>query len=513
MIADTPFRLHPVIVVALAAGFALALHEASHLEFRWFAVIVIAVALVSTAMVFAAVFSQFLLIALIFALPFASLVKWIWTGKYSGEDLGGIVYGGTLGIGIIDLLLAGLYTTWLWRLLVTRNGVVPRVEPLDVWIVLFFLAHVISAFAAYDPVLSLFSAQYFGKYALFYLYVSRHLERRYLGWLVAAFCLTVLLQGALGVFQFTTGQLVGVALDKGAGGDQINSQYVVPGIEQSSRATGTTYDSHAFGDLMGMLLPFALVFLLKPGRYRAFWIVFVLATMIALIGVFISLSRAAWLATLIALAFGALIMIVRWREADVVQRLVFCALAALPAVVVVAGFIYARFENSPVETVTVRFDSYMIALEIFGANPFIGIGAANYMLALDRYSHNWSEQIIVHNQPLLFAVEMGIVGLVCYIGLVWCTFSRFHRLSASPIEIVRRLAVAGQMALVLNTIDWMISPLMREPTCWTMLWLLISLAFALTVIAREGEPAPYGAQRAGDVPSRIDSAALQGHTA
>ncbi len=66
--------------------------------------------------------------------------------------------------------------------------------------------------------------------------------------------LAVLIQAGLGYYQHHSGNWVGIALDKGAGGSNLSYQYVVPGLESETRATGTFYDSHALGDFIVMTI-------------------------------------------------------------------------------------------------------------------------------------------------------------------------------------------------------------------------------------------------------------------
>src|SRR5207237_5223343 len=105
------------------------------------------------------------------------------------------------------------------------------------------------------------------------------------------------------------GQLRGLMLDKGAGGEQLDYQEPVSGIEDVTRATGTLYDSHALGLYLAMLLPYTVVLSFLgpvPGHNRFFSI---LIFALGLIGLVVTFSRSGWLscALSMAVAWGILL--------------------------------------------------------------------------------------------------------------------------------------------------------------------------------------------------------------
>jgi hypothetical protein len=485
-ITMTPLRYRCIqyfSVALLATLFSLALYHAWELEPRWFAVVVVAIAMVSISMCFATIFSDFLLCAFFFSLPFSSFVKWFWP-DYSSVERGFLVYEGVIGLGVMDFILAGLYISWFYRIVIERTASLPKIEGIDVLIVCLWGCHLVSSVGANDPALGLYAAQYFGKFALLYFYISRHLRPAHLPWLTAALCVSICVQAGLGTYQYSTGKLVGIALDKGAGESELNFQYVVPGLETKNRATGTTYDSHALGDLVAMMFWFPLILFLKPDNWKRFRLLFAGTTVLGVMTVIISFSRSAWLASAITLLIGMPLILVAWREVAVARMLMILGFFGGVAIVLGSGFLYERFERSPIETLTERFGQYRLALEILGMYPIFGVGAGNYMLALREHDFMWLDELPVHNVALWIATETGLLGLFCYVGIIIAALRRLIRVFFARRDLVAVLAMATFLAIITHVFNGLTDPTFREPSVWTMFWITVALARALTNIHR-----------------------------
>jgi len=476
------------VSVAIAAVlFSVALHYVWDLEPRWLVVVSGGVALVSISMCFAVIFSDFLLVILFFTLPLSSFVKWFFPAGYDRTELGQLVYAGVIGLGPMDFILVGLYFAWFYRIFIERTAVLPRLNGIDVWVIALLGCHLFSTIGAVDPVLGIHADQYFAKFALFYFYVSRHLRRAHLPWLIAAICVTISIEAALGAFQYSTGRWLGIALDKGAGTSEIDYQYVVPGLESRTRATGTTYDSHALGDFVAMMLPFPLILFLKPAQWRPMRLVFAIVAALAILTIALSLSRSAWLACAIALVLGILLMLFVWRDAEVARMVLVCTLFGIIALWVGWSFLYERFELSPIETLTERFGQYEVAFDIIKTYPIFGVGPGNYMHAFKRFDFLWlGQELPVHNVLMWVTTETGILGLVCFLGLIISAVRRLVVLFFTHRDLLARLAMATLLAITIHLLNGLTDPTFREPSVWTMFWLTMALAFALTKLSRTG---------------------------
>src|SRR5439155_15668508 len=106
-------------IALLGATLSFGLYQVWQLERRWMIICFVAIAAVAVSLCFAKRFGDFLLIAAFFSIPFATFTKWLYPADlFSGLYQGALI--GTFGIGLIDLLLAGLYMSWFYRVFIIR---------------------------------------------------------------------------------------------------------------------------------------------------------------------------------------------------------------------------------------------------------------------------------------------------------------------------------------------------------------------------------------------------------
>jgi O-antigen ligase len=480
-----------LLVGVIGALFALAVQPLWSLEGRWFVVAVVGIALVSISMLFAGRFSDFLLVVLLFTVPLAGFAKWTFLDESLSQDVrDAALYTGTLGIGILDFVLVGLYFAWGFRVVAMREPL-PRLDKIDGWVALIIVANVLSQWGAMQP-LALFALEHQVKYALVYFYIARHFRRDHLPWFMAAVGFAILVEGVLGALQFMDVVPPGLILDKGAGSEKLEQQYVVPGLENVSRATGSLYDSHALGTYLAMLIPFILVFLFKqdqPARLRLICAALMVPASIALV---VTYSRSAWLAAFLSSGITMLVLIA-WRERYVAATVFMAGLVGVMTAPWVLARIFARFFEASSDLLLVRFEQFPIAWSIWQENFLFGSGAGNYMVRMEALNTDWSLPEPVHNVPLFIGAELGLLGVIAYYGLVLATLLRLWQLVRQRHAPYCYLALAAMAGIVGYIFDGMSNPLFREPTIYMCFWVSVALAVALTRLSREDPARPGGA--------------------
>jgi O-antigen ligase len=514
--SGNPTRL--LAIVLLGFGLSLALQEAWDLDTRWLVIVFVAVIAIAISMCFARVFSDFVLIVTLFSLPFASFIKWIWLSGYDVEDHGNVVYVGVLGIGLMDFLLVGLYMSWFHRIFITHEQPLPRLNLLDGFIIWLIVAYLVATIDARGTAIGLAATEYLFKHFLFYFYLSRNLAERHLPWLLAAFAFTIFLEVSLGTYQFATGRLLGLALDKGAaldsGGGSLNLEVVIPGTESYHRATGTSYDPHTLGNFVALILPFALVLCFTPRLRPALRLGCLAAAAGAVLVVLLSVSRTAWLSTATALPIGIVLIVAIWRERQVVPAVAAAAVAAAIAMPFILSFTSTRFQNYSFEALAVRFDQYKVAWRVFTLHPLFGVGPGNWIWAYPRYDFMWlvgddPSRNVVHNVMLWIGVEVGIFGLIAYIGILVTTMVRLFALVRQRRDIPARLGLAALIAMITTELCGLTDPGYREPNSYMMFWLVVSLSVALPRL-RPGAGGILMSQRrptirSGPIPAAVEA--------
>lgn len=486
-------------IALLGCALSVALYHVWQIEARWGFVVVVAIAAVAVSMCLVRIFSKFLLVVLLFSLPFVALgSKWLALSDVKW-------YAGFFGVSLIDFILIGLYMSWFYRVFVTREQSPQGFNRLDFFVLWYIVAHLVATIGCADARLGFGATEYLGKYVLFYFYLSRHLDERYLLWMLAALAFTIALEAAIATLQFTTGGLLGLALQKGADvGTSSNPQYDVPGTEGYNRAIGTTTDSHTLGHLLGLILPFPAVLSLTPGLRPGLRLGAVALVGAALLAILFSLSRSAWLAVAIALPIGIVLMIVFWRERHMVPAIAVAAVLVVLFAPLVGAYVYERFAGSPVDTLLVRFNMFYVAWRALLEHPLFGIGPGNWYAVFDRYDYLWQPVEQIHNVVLTTAVELGVFGLAAYFGMMGTVMLRFFGLARRRRDITGRLALAGLIAMMVTLLDGMADPFFREPIVFMMFWILVVLAVALPRLP----PGAFGVLMAPPKPAGGPAAAL-----
>lgn len=476
-----------LLAAALGAVFALGLVQVWKLEGRWFVIAVVGLALLALSMMVAGRFSELTFITLLFSVPLAGFAKWSFLDedRFSQDVRDAALYTGTLGLGVVDLLLIGLYGAWAFRIFALRSEPLPRLGHIDFWVGLFLLANLLSQWGAVQP-LAIFALEHQLKYVLLYFYVSRHFRRQHLPWFMASIAFALLVESVLGILQNLGVVPPGIILDKGAGSELLQQQYQVPGIENIQRSTGSLYDSHALGTYIGMLVPFLLMFVYQPRlalRWRLGCGALVLMGMAALVTTY---SRSAWIATL--LSGGVTVLVLqRWREPHVGKSLFVLAVLAVPAAPWVFSKLLARLFDAPIDLLLVRFEQFPIAWSIWREDFLFGAGAGNYMVRMDEMNTDWSLPEPVHNVALFIGAEMGLLGVVAYYGLVAVVFARLWAIGRLRHDPWSRVAVAAFAGTVSYIFDGMSNPIFREPTIYMCFWIHVALAVALARIVRDAQ--------------------------
>jgi O-antigen ligase len=178
------------------------------------------------------------------------------------------------------------------------------------------------------------------------------------------------------------------------------------------RAYGFAFHPNVLGGflLTGLLLLLPLV---RRWQYRiAWWVI--------LIGLVLTYSRSAWLASLLTLVPAAIWIGVRWREIRkallilLMGTLLICLVCALVfAAPLRTRFLLTRMETEQASIAT-RLSMYEIGIDLVRQNKFFGIGPGMFALEVSHLETRLNPEP-VHNVPLLLTVELSVFG-----GILWC---------------------------------------------------------------------------------------------
>lgn len=256
------------------------------------------------------------------------------------------------------------------------------------------------------------------------------------------------------------------------------------------------YDHGPYTGFLGFGFGAALVLVLaRPITLRSSPLL--AALLIILLAIFVSLTRAAWISSLVLLLIAAAI-----RARALVKTLAPVLVIAGIAGVVFLGITRASstFEafvgksidpsyGSNVE----RLNRWRAGLAMLRARPLLGIGPGAYESAYPEYrdasfvSPQSDARMGAHSDLIRAGAEQGIPGILVLSFLVWTTYATAARLARNSSDPeIRTLAVALAAGLFTYTIHGFFNEYWRVTKVALLLWTYVGLIGALEQIDRLG---------------------------
>lgn len=416
---------------------------------------------------------EVLLTALAFNLPFTGIEKSFFLQNQTTFVVGGVA------VGLAEICVLTLYLLWFGRIFIAKTQPLPSPRFLDWCILAFWLAHVISAYSAESRTLVAVEAIRLGKYALACFYIVHNLNRRNLPFLLAGIFFALTLETGIAAVQYKTGKLLGIGQTKGA--EKSYDQYSIDGFENVNRAEGTTFDSHALGLFCAMTLTAPLAVAVTRGMTTTARIVSAGVFLIGLQGLVISFARAGWVA--FATAAGVTLFCIglrqyrrSWTRAipAIVVTLFLGAFALLPLI----PKIRQRIVDAPVTLLTARVDTIEMGLDMWKPRALTGIGANNYMHALEREFSIFEGDpyfIPAHNMVVFILVELGILGLLAFALLSAGVVRAAWRAAKSSHPLSQCLAAALLGSFVALQVEGIFDPIYATNVTYFLVWFELGL--------------------------------------
>jgi len=202
----------------------------------------------------------------------------------------------------------------------------------------------------------------------------------------------------------------------------------------------------------------------RTNSQRLLWINYGLLFFFSVACLF-SFSRSAWL----GLSLGLLIVFlvhcrkifkkkIDWRSQEV-KLIIVGSLLFIVVFSSISSLFTTRFDSqNRLESISTceRLTSFGQAKKIIMSYPFFGVGVGNYTVAsFQNSSFNPSYYYQpVHNVFLLVWSELGIMGLLCFLGLlIFLVLQQFRQLSQSEIS----LAILAALSVSLMVDHWLFS--------------------------------------------------------
>jgi len=212
-----------------------------------------------------------------------------------------------------------------------------------------------------------------------------------------------------------------------------SGDFLYTGVEGLKRIAGYSGLSGNPNDLaltLNLIIPFAgaLIALSRGVVARS---LAAGALLLSVTTVIMTFSRAGFL-TLSAIGILSMIFFVKRRAPAVAATMVAATLTVVP--LLPAGYMerlstITDFEADPTGSAQGRWSDYRVATRFVVANPILGAGIGQDILALDRLRARVTWRSI-HNAYLEYAVDLGLPGLLLFLWLLVATFRSARRVES-----------------------------------------------------------------------------------
>ncbi|MEW6401030.1 MAG: O-antigen ligase family protein, partial [Chloroflexota bacterium] len=119
-------------------------------------------------------------------------------------------------------------------------------------------------------------------------------------------------------------------------------------------------------------------------------------------------DKSGWLSVLVCIA--AIIAARSWRA----------GLAMIPVAALSALYLWSGLVATDEYSISTRFDAWLIMGQIIKINPLSGLGFANYYWYTPLFPiRGYAVSFNSHNNYVDIVAQMGLVGLVCFLWILW----------------------------------------------------------------------------------------------
>jgi len=384
---------------------------------------------------------------------------------------------------LIPIAIVGRYT-----------GVVRRRIPAMVVVIyaLLMIQYLVSSLGASFRDLAVFEVFSAAHALVLALVCAALFKREYITPILVLLAAQVLLHTSFATIQVATGRPIGVGL--GASPADVVMEHFETGSARL-RPSGLFDHPIVYANFLMIGLP-----ILSAGaliaKSRLLRLVMISSTLIALMGLGLTLSRGAWVST--AVTCAVFVLLSRSKSLLTRRQLVGILLVAMIASILVGGVlgprIIERLTASQAGNVEVRFELNWIALRMIAAHPIAGVGLNNFIETMEAYDPDDVMEYFpatVHNLYLLEASEAGLPALFLVFSLVialfFTAYARLRRIEDTDCGWFAIAILAGLSGFAFSQIADFSH---RMEPLRSVLWVNVGLLFGALDAARHRSSSP-----------------------
>ena len=384
-------------------------------------------------------------------------------------------------IALSDIALMALLVLWIVDILLQRDKI--RFFPqMTIPILCLIAVSALSLYRSTDTQLSIFELFRQVKLLIFFVVVANHIKSEDDIKLALLFLLGGLfIESIIAGLQMLKGGPLGLSII----GEYDELKEFALGGTTTYRVGATLRNSNTFSKYLTVLLPLAFSLFLSQKNTRHKIVLGGIAVL-GVLALVMTLTRSAW----IGLAVSVILLMVlflknkRLRTSTASQMLVL-GLVLLIIIATQLPMLVSRFTADDRGSAYSRIPMMQVAWHMIEENPFLGVGINNYTTVMLAYD-NTTEQIVshfpmpVHNVFLLYATEIGIIGLLVYLTIVFQACRQGFALSRDDHLFKASIAIgmtAGIVSLLIqDMVDWSTK---YDYALITLLWLYFACLCAM----------------------------------
>ena len=436
------------LIFGLAITIAFATLVFMQLETKWAVFTIVALALPFLAFVYRDT-KRFYLGALIFAIPLNADVQFLIHPSAGGAD--------SISITATDILLFILLGYWIYESATRKHNMTPRIFPeITLPTLLLIVASIISLVQAKDVLKGVFDIIQHFKVLVFFIVLANLMRtKKDIQFVIGVFLIGVLIQAVIMSLQFYKGSNIGLL--------GLGEPDTILGFEMETsdvpRPGGTIGHCNHISRYVGLVLPVTMIlaYIKTNSRMMRLAVITSLAGILILIQ---SLSRSAWLGLGVSiLTIAPLVLYRRLMSPRFLRNALVSVFMIIAVLFCFKDTIVGRLTSPDLGSSRTRITTAKVARHIIHDHPFIGVGMNNYGEVLNKYwdpQDRFTRKAAVHNTYLLYAAEIGLLGLITYLILLMSLFDQIRRATHAKDKFLAAVAVgfaggfAGMLIMALT---------------------------------------------------------------
>ncbi len=244
-----------------------------------------------------------------------------------------------------------------------------------------------------------------------------------------------------------------------------------------NRSGGTGYGPNEFAI---MILPFIAVtfYMALTEKSKALRVILIGVTFIILFALFSTVSRGG------IIGLGGMLLISTFKAKRKILAIILVCITVALFLYMMPEAMHERFEKTQIsetgqgigvgdiDSTTRRFNLSVAAWRMFLTHPLFGVGVGNYYYENRNYAQVSPGR--AHNMYLEMMAELGIVGIVLFLGIIFYTFRSLSKIIKSQSEIS-----GYARGFYIGLVGFLVAGIFLHAQQDRILWFLIFMSTAL----------------------------------